>query len=163
MAFCNSCGANLPDGTKFCSKCGAIVAAPVAAAPAIYAGHAVRSSARFRQQQRPQDHPHHRRGARFPIHLRRRRVVSMSIHRLKQRGQACPGSAGWRQRKSRHALRLHAKLERPRPGHKRHRHRHISRRASTEVRRIVRQLRKHSHRHRQVRKQRLDGQGLQLL
>jgi hypothetical protein len=34
MAFCNSCGANLPDGTKFCSKCGAAVAAPVAAVPA---------------------------------------------------------------------------------------------------------------------------------
>src|SRR3954469_57505 len=30
MAFCNSCGANLTDGTRFCSKCGA----PVAGAPA---------------------------------------------------------------------------------------------------------------------------------
>ncbi len=32
MAFCNSCGATLADGTKFCSKCGAIVTAPVVAA-----------------------------------------------------------------------------------------------------------------------------------
>jgi hypothetical protein len=30
MAFCNSCGATLTDGTRFCSKCGA----PVAGAPA---------------------------------------------------------------------------------------------------------------------------------
>jgi hypothetical protein len=28
MAFCNSCGATLSDGTKFCSKCGAVVTAP---------------------------------------------------------------------------------------------------------------------------------------
>src|ERR1700691_5742349 len=27
MAFCNSCGATLNDGTKFCNKCGAAVAA----------------------------------------------------------------------------------------------------------------------------------------
>ncbi len=35
MAFCNSCGANLPDGTKFCNKCGAAVtgAPPAMAAP----------------------------------------------------------------------------------------------------------------------------------
>ncbi len=34
MAFCNSCGAQLADGTKFCSKCGAAVtAAPVASQP----------------------------------------------------------------------------------------------------------------------------------
>lgn len=35
MAFCNSCGATLADGTKFCSKCGAGVAGgpAVAAAP----------------------------------------------------------------------------------------------------------------------------------
>ena len=34
MAFCNSCGATLADGTKFCSKCGASAAAPVMSAPA---------------------------------------------------------------------------------------------------------------------------------
>lgn len=38
MAFCNSCGAALSDGTKFCNKCGATVAAapsvPVVAATA---------------------------------------------------------------------------------------------------------------------------------
>jgi hypothetical protein len=34
MAFCNSCGAQLAEGTKFCSKCGAAVAGtPVAAQP----------------------------------------------------------------------------------------------------------------------------------
>jgi hypothetical protein len=34
MAFCNSCGAQLADGTKFCSKCGAAVTgAPVASQP----------------------------------------------------------------------------------------------------------------------------------
>jgi len=34
MAFCNSCGAVLPESTKFCNKCGAAVTgAPVAAAP----------------------------------------------------------------------------------------------------------------------------------
>jgi hypothetical protein len=37
MAFCNSCGAQLADGTKFCSKCGAAVsgssAAPAPIAP----------------------------------------------------------------------------------------------------------------------------------
>jgi hypothetical protein len=37
MAFCNSCGATLADGTKFCNKCGAVVpasAAPTMSAPA---------------------------------------------------------------------------------------------------------------------------------
>jgi len=37
MAFCNSCGATLDAGTKFCSKCGAAVpaaSAPAASAPA---------------------------------------------------------------------------------------------------------------------------------
>lgn len=37
MAFCNSCGASLADGTKFCNKCGSAVAAapaPVMSAPA---------------------------------------------------------------------------------------------------------------------------------
>jgi hypothetical protein len=35
MAFCNSCGATLADGTKFCNKCGAAVTgAPVMSAPA---------------------------------------------------------------------------------------------------------------------------------
>jgi hypothetical protein len=34
MAFCNSCGAQLADGTKFCSKCGVAVAgAPAAGQP----------------------------------------------------------------------------------------------------------------------------------
>lgn len=34
MAFCNSCGAQLADGTRFCSKCGAAVSgAPVASQP----------------------------------------------------------------------------------------------------------------------------------
>jgi hypothetical protein len=34
MAFCNSCGAQLADGTKFCSKCGAAVTGtPVAGQP----------------------------------------------------------------------------------------------------------------------------------
>ena len=34
MAFCNSCGAQLADGTKFCSKCGATVTGtPVAGQP----------------------------------------------------------------------------------------------------------------------------------
>jgi zinc-ribbon domain len=33
MAFCNSCGATLSDGTKFCSKCGAAVTAPAVMAP----------------------------------------------------------------------------------------------------------------------------------
>jgi len=33
MAFCNSCGAQLADGTKFCSKCGAAVTATSAAQP----------------------------------------------------------------------------------------------------------------------------------
>ena len=35
MAFCNSCGANLAEGAKFCAKCGAVVSgpAPSAAAP----------------------------------------------------------------------------------------------------------------------------------
>ena len=32
MAFCNSCGATLADGTKFCSKCGAVASAPAAVA-----------------------------------------------------------------------------------------------------------------------------------
>ncbi len=35
MAFCNSCGATLADGTKFCNKCGAaITGAPAMSAPA---------------------------------------------------------------------------------------------------------------------------------
>ena len=35
MAFCNSCGATLNEGTKFCNKCGAAVTgAPAVAAPA---------------------------------------------------------------------------------------------------------------------------------
>ncbi|HEV2469829.1 MAG TPA: zinc ribbon domain-containing protein [Candidatus Sulfotelmatobacter sp.] len=37
MAFCNSCGATLNEGTKFCNKCGAAVSgapAPVMSAPA---------------------------------------------------------------------------------------------------------------------------------
>jgi hypothetical protein len=34
MAFCNSCGATLNDGTKFCSKCGsAVTSAPAAVGP----------------------------------------------------------------------------------------------------------------------------------
>jgi hypothetical protein len=33
MAFCNSCGATLTPGTKFCSKCGTVVAAGPIAAP----------------------------------------------------------------------------------------------------------------------------------
>lgn len=33
MAFCNSCGAQLADGTKFCSKCGAAITGTPAAAP----------------------------------------------------------------------------------------------------------------------------------
>jgi zinc-ribbon domain len=33
MAFCNSCGASLTPGTRFCSKCGAAVIAPSATAP----------------------------------------------------------------------------------------------------------------------------------
>jgi zinc-ribbon domain len=33
MAFCNSCGAQLADGTKFCSKCGAAITGAPAAAP----------------------------------------------------------------------------------------------------------------------------------
>jgi hypothetical protein len=32
MAFCNSCGATVSDGTKFCNKCGAAVSAPAAVA-----------------------------------------------------------------------------------------------------------------------------------
>jgi hypothetical protein len=50
MAFCNSCGANLENGAKFCAKCGASqplgAAAPMATAPATGAapaqGNAVR-------------------------------------------------------------------------------------------------------------------------
>ncbi len=35
MAFCNSCGATLADGTKFCNKCGAAITnAPAMSAPA---------------------------------------------------------------------------------------------------------------------------------
>jgi hypothetical protein len=34
MAFCNSCGATLNDGTKFCNKCGAASSAAAAASPA---------------------------------------------------------------------------------------------------------------------------------
>ena len=33
MAFCNSCGATLTPGTKYCNKCGAAVAGATAAAP----------------------------------------------------------------------------------------------------------------------------------
>jgi len=33
MAFCNSCGAPLNEGTKFCNKCGAAVSGAVAAQP----------------------------------------------------------------------------------------------------------------------------------
>jgi len=33
MAFCNSCGAQLADGTKFCSKCGAAITGAPATAP----------------------------------------------------------------------------------------------------------------------------------
>ena len=50
MAFCNSCGATLTDGTKFCNKCGAPVAgaaapATTAAAATPVAGTPPRSSA----------------------------------------------------------------------------------------------------------------------
>ena len=39
MAFCNSCGAPLAEGTKFCGKCGAAIqGAPAAAPPAIAPG-----------------------------------------------------------------------------------------------------------------------------
>lgn len=44
MAFCNSCGANLAPGAKFCTKCGAVVTgvvaspAPVASSSGISAG-----------------------------------------------------------------------------------------------------------------------------
>lgn len=39
MAFCNSCGAQLAEGTKFCSKCGsAVTGAPAAAPQAIAPG-----------------------------------------------------------------------------------------------------------------------------
>lgn len=39
MGFCNSCGAPLAEGTKFCSKCGATIAgAPAATPPAIAPG-----------------------------------------------------------------------------------------------------------------------------
>ena len=38
MAFCNSCGAQLADGTRFCSKCGAAVTGTPAAAPSIAPG-----------------------------------------------------------------------------------------------------------------------------
>ena len=46
MAFCNSCGTNLAPGTKFCTKCGAVITgpaastAPVASSPAISPGPA---------------------------------------------------------------------------------------------------------------------------
>lgn len=33
MAFCNSCGATLNEGTKFCNKCGTVTGVPGAAAP----------------------------------------------------------------------------------------------------------------------------------
>lgn len=33
MAFCNSCGANLEPGAKFCAKCGAVIAGVPAVAP----------------------------------------------------------------------------------------------------------------------------------
>lgn len=50
MAFCNSCGASLADGAKFCTKCGTVVAgaapsapapsaAPVATSPTMAPGH----------------------------------------------------------------------------------------------------------------------------
>lgn len=35
MAFCNSCGAPLNEGTKFCNKCGAAVSAPAVSAQPI--------------------------------------------------------------------------------------------------------------------------------
>jgi hypothetical protein len=39
MAFCNSCGASLNEGTKFCNKCGAAVSGvPASAAPPIAPG-----------------------------------------------------------------------------------------------------------------------------
>ena len=44
MAFCNSCGATLAPGTKFCTKCGAVVTgapaatAPIASSPAVSPG-----------------------------------------------------------------------------------------------------------------------------
>lgn len=38
MAFCNSCGAQLADGTKFCSKCGAAVTGAPGTAQAIAPG-----------------------------------------------------------------------------------------------------------------------------
>src|SRR5215470_4165190 len=34
MAFCNSCGANLDQGTRFCNKCGAAVVASTLPTPA---------------------------------------------------------------------------------------------------------------------------------
>ena len=43
MAFCNSCGATLADGTKFCNKCGAAVTGPAMSAPAGAAPAAVPS------------------------------------------------------------------------------------------------------------------------
>jgi hypothetical protein len=50
MAFCNSCGSNLAPGTKFCTKCGAVVtgtptpASPVVSSPAIAPGPATPTS-----------------------------------------------------------------------------------------------------------------------
>lgn len=38
MAFCNSCGASLVQGTRFCSKCGAAIISSSPAAPVVSAG-----------------------------------------------------------------------------------------------------------------------------
>jgi hypothetical protein len=38
MAFCNSCGAQLPDGTKFCAKCGAAITGTAVASQPIAPG-----------------------------------------------------------------------------------------------------------------------------
>jgi zinc-ribbon domain len=42
MAFCNSCGANLAPGTRFCSKCGAAILA--SSLPPVASSHAVGSA-----------------------------------------------------------------------------------------------------------------------
>jgi hypothetical protein len=41
MAFCNSCGASLVEGTRFCSKCGAAILSSSPAAPVASAGTAL--------------------------------------------------------------------------------------------------------------------------